>query len=126
MFWLAIYLTYIVVLEFLIFRLASIIFIFYDFETSIILKLFLYIGCVARSGNQRIQVFCDVLLYHKQRRKGPVIKYLLWWAGGKIESFSKSLMAQLERNKKFLWPTSMAEKFFMAHPCVVKLVTKGY
>ena len=39
-------------------------------------------------------------------------KYLLGWSGGKIESFSKSLMAQPERNKKFLWPTSMAEKFF--------------
>ena len=59
-------------------------------------------------------------------RKGQVIKYLLGWAGGKIESFSESLMAQPERNTKFLWPTSMAEKFFMAHPYVVELVTKGY
>ena len=58
--------------------------------------------------------------------QGPVIQYLLGWAGGKIESFSKSLMAQPERNKKLLWPTSMAEKFFMAHPYVVELVTKGY
>ena len=77
MFWLAIYLTYIVVLEFIIFRLASIIFIFYDFETSIILKLFLNIGCVARSGNQRIQIFIDVLLYHKQIRS-----FAIFFLGG--------------------------------------------
>ena len=73
--------------------------------------------------NQRVYVETQS---STQVHKGPVIKYLLGWAGGKIESFSKSLMAQPERNKKFLWPTSMAEKFFMAHPYVVELVTKGY
>ena len=30
--------------------------------------------------------------------KGPVIKYLLGWAGGKIGIFSKYLVAQAERN----------------------------
>ena len=47
--------------------------------------------------------------------KGLVIKYLLEWAGGKLEIFSKNLVAQRERNKNFLWPFSPVGKFFMAH-----------
>ena len=40
---------------------------------------------------------------------------------GKNEIFSKNFIAQPERNKAFLWPTSYVGKFFMAHPLSLAL-----
>ena len=49
----------------------------------------------------------------KSGLKTPATMYMLGWAEWNIEIFSKNLMAQSERNKRFSWPTGHVGKFFI-------------